>query len=194
MSRSYSVVHREGLLPTELTGMWGWILLRSPHQGRGSPPAPAPTKQRPGRDPRLCLHCTLVGRHFVIVISSSEGVGWLGGGAAPPPHYIHPCHTPTPTHTGEGGFLRPRISRGVLQCPSPCSSLHRVGVSRAFYCANPLLSLRKAVTELLISDWDLSEPQGACPEAGKGRICPALTQRAAPFRFVPKCPDYTPAQ
>ena len=34
--------------PTELTGMWGWILLRSPHQGRGSPPAPAPTKQRPG--------------------------------------------------------------------------------------------------------------------------------------------------
>ena len=46
---SYSVAHRAGLLPTELTGMWGWILLRSPHQGRGSPPAPAPTKQRPGR-------------------------------------------------------------------------------------------------------------------------------------------------
>ena len=45
---SYSVAHRAGLLPTELTGMWGWILLRSPHQGRGSPPGPAPTKQRPG--------------------------------------------------------------------------------------------------------------------------------------------------
>ena len=44
---SYSVAHRAGVLPTELTGMWGWILLRSPHQGRGSPPAPAPTKQRP---------------------------------------------------------------------------------------------------------------------------------------------------
>ena len=44
---SYSVAHRAGLLPTELTGMWGWILLRSPHQGRGSPPAPAPTRQRP---------------------------------------------------------------------------------------------------------------------------------------------------
>ena len=44
---SYSVAHRTGLLPTELTGMWGWILLRSPHRGRGSPPAPAPTKQRP---------------------------------------------------------------------------------------------------------------------------------------------------
>ena len=44
---SYSVAHRAGLLPTELTGMWGWILLRSPHRGRGSPPAPAPTKQRP---------------------------------------------------------------------------------------------------------------------------------------------------
>ena len=39
---SYSVAHRAGLLPTELTGMWGWILLRSPHHGRGSPPAPAP--------------------------------------------------------------------------------------------------------------------------------------------------------
>ena len=45
---SYSVAHRAGLLPAELTGMWGWILLRSPHQGRGSPPAPAPTKQKPG--------------------------------------------------------------------------------------------------------------------------------------------------
>ena len=45
---SYSVAHRAGLLPTELTGMWGWILLRSPHQGRGSP-GPRPTKQRPGR-------------------------------------------------------------------------------------------------------------------------------------------------
>ena len=43
---SYSVAHRAGLLPTELTGMWGWILLRSPHQGRGSSPGPAPTKQR----------------------------------------------------------------------------------------------------------------------------------------------------
>ena len=46
---SYSVAHRAGLLPTGLTGMWGWILPRSPHQGRGSPPAPAPTKQRPGQ-------------------------------------------------------------------------------------------------------------------------------------------------
>ena len=45
---SYSVAQRSGLLHTELTGMWGWILLRSPHQGRGAPPAPAPTKQRPG--------------------------------------------------------------------------------------------------------------------------------------------------
>ena len=53
---SYSVAHRAGLPPTELTGMWGWILLRSPHQGRGSPPAPAPTQQRPASDslqPRL---------------------------------------------------------------------------------------------------------------------------------------------
>ena len=48
---SYSVAHRAGLLPTELTGMWGWILLRSPHQGRGPPPAPAPTEQRPAANP-----------------------------------------------------------------------------------------------------------------------------------------------
>ena len=38
---SYSVAHRAGLLPTELTGMRGWILLRSAHQGRGSTPVPA---------------------------------------------------------------------------------------------------------------------------------------------------------
>ena len=44
---SNSVAHGLGLLPTELTFMWGWILLRSPRQGRGSPPAPAPTKQGP---------------------------------------------------------------------------------------------------------------------------------------------------
>ena len=45
---SYSVAHRAGLPPTELTGMWGWILLRSPHQGR-SPSAPAPTQQGPSQ-------------------------------------------------------------------------------------------------------------------------------------------------
>ena len=54
---SYSVAHRAGLLPTELTGMWGWILLRCPHQGRGSPPVPAPTKQRPGGGGPDGFHC-----------------------------------------------------------------------------------------------------------------------------------------
>ena len=39
---SYSVAHRVGRLPTELTGMWRWILLRSPHQGRVSIPIPRP--------------------------------------------------------------------------------------------------------------------------------------------------------
>ena len=39
---SYSVAHGAGLLPTELTGMWGWILLRSPHQGGGHPQPPPP--------------------------------------------------------------------------------------------------------------------------------------------------------
>ena len=43
---SYSVAHSAGLLPTELTGMWGWILPRSPRQGRGSSPAPAPTHRQ----------------------------------------------------------------------------------------------------------------------------------------------------
>ena len=49
---SYSVAHGAGLLPIELTGMWGWILLRSPDQSRGSSPAPAPTKQRPAANRR----------------------------------------------------------------------------------------------------------------------------------------------
>ena len=37
---SYSVAHRAGLLPTELTGMRGWILLRYP--GQGVTPRPRP--------------------------------------------------------------------------------------------------------------------------------------------------------
>ena len=41
---SYSVAHSAGLLPTELTGMWGWILLRSPHQGTGVTPSPRQSK------------------------------------------------------------------------------------------------------------------------------------------------------
>ena len=42
---SYSVAHRAGLLPTELSGMWGWILLRSPHRGRRSP-QPLPPRRK----------------------------------------------------------------------------------------------------------------------------------------------------
>ena len=42
---SCSVAHGAGLLPTELTGMWGWILLRSSHQGRGHRQPPTPTEQ-----------------------------------------------------------------------------------------------------------------------------------------------------
>ena len=49
---SYSVAHGAGLLPTELTGMWGRSLRRSPHQGRASIPAPAPTKQWPAPNRR----------------------------------------------------------------------------------------------------------------------------------------------
>ena len=45
---SCSVAHRAGLLPTELIGMWSWILLRSPHQGRGRHQPPPPLPQRPG--------------------------------------------------------------------------------------------------------------------------------------------------
>ena len=64
---SCSVAHRAGLLPTELTGMWGWILLRSLHQGRGHP-QPSPTKQRPGHylresicPPSWAIHAAKVG-------------------------------------------------------------------------------------------------------------------------------------
>ena len=39
---SYSVAHRAGLLPTELTGVWGWILLRFPHPAAGGHPQPPP--------------------------------------------------------------------------------------------------------------------------------------------------------
>ena len=39
---SYSVAHRAGLLLTELPGMWGWILLRSPHQAQGQGVTPRP--------------------------------------------------------------------------------------------------------------------------------------------------------
>ena len=68
---SYSVAHRAGLLPTELTGVWGWILLRSPHQGRGSPPAPAPTKQRPALRPARCGKERLTTQTYQIRICST---------------------------------------------------------------------------------------------------------------------------
>ena len=78
---SYSVAHRAGLLPTELTGMWGWILLRSPHQGRGSPPGPTPTKQRPdaspGRTgPEAMLGAGLKGNS----VGTGAGLRCIGGG------------------------------------------------------------------------------------------------------------------
>ena len=58
---SYSVAHRAGLLPTELTGMWGWILLR-PHQGRGVTPSPRPHEAKAwGHPPPLLLQCTANG-------------------------------------------------------------------------------------------------------------------------------------
>ena len=48
---SYSVAHRAGLLPTELTGMWGWILLRSPGQGVTPRPRPHYAKAWEGLSP-----------------------------------------------------------------------------------------------------------------------------------------------
>ena len=68
---SYPVAHRPGLLPTELTGMWGWILLRSPHQGRGSPPAPAPTQQRPFLVPAHFHACS---RTYTLLCVRMNGV------------------------------------------------------------------------------------------------------------------------
>ena len=77
---SYSVAHSAGLLPTELTGMWGWILLRSPHQGRGSPPAPTPTKQRPGGPVARSRHMAH-GRHTLVRGSGSVGLRAVSIGA-----------------------------------------------------------------------------------------------------------------
>ena len=73
---SYSVAHRAGLLPTELTGMYGWILLRSPHQGKGSPPAPAPTKHRPARESRMRYPLGTAPH-----VGPSPGVGYHPGAA-----------------------------------------------------------------------------------------------------------------
>ena len=52
---SYSVAHRAGRLPTELTGMWSWILLRSPREGRGPRQPPPPLSK--GLSP---LPCTIL--------------------------------------------------------------------------------------------------------------------------------------
>ena len=72
-AESYSVAHWAGLHPTELTGMWGWILLRSAHRGRGSPPAPAPTKQRPV--------AAVAGRALVLP-RAGAAAGWSGARAS----------------------------------------------------------------------------------------------------------------
>ena len=100
---SYSVAHTAGLLPTELTGMWGWILLRSPHQGRGSSPAPAPTKQRRAQDawggarwgPRQLMH---VGGPFHVMHTPWSRDGRrVGKGRWPSPPNPQPsCPLPPP--------------------------------------------------------------------------------------------------
>ena len=86
---SYSVAHRTGLLPTELAGMWGWILLRSPRQGRGSPPAPAPTKQRPALaqcNPPNLLSPPLYSAIVVCPHSPPKGVSSCSSQTKPHPH------------------------------------------------------------------------------------------------------------
>ena len=42
-----------------LTGMWGWILLRSPHQGRGHPQPPPPRS----KGLVSSIHPTVLSRH-----------------------------------------------------------------------------------------------------------------------------------
>ena len=71
---SYSVAHRAGLLPTQLTGMWGWILLRYPHQGRRSPPAPAPAKQRHGAGGSSSLQTFVVSASLLLLLLAAAKI------------------------------------------------------------------------------------------------------------------------
>ena len=81
---SYSVSHRAGLLPTELTGMWGWILLRSPHLRKGSLPAPAPTKQRPDSASPKWPATRPPARRPGPLVLPEEGPRWARAWAEPP--------------------------------------------------------------------------------------------------------------
>ena len=70
--------------------MWGCILLRSPHQGRGSAPAPAPPKLRP-------MVATLQNRSRSLNRYIKAFVGhWGGGVAAGPPALSGRLSTPFP--------------------------------------------------------------------------------------------------
>ena len=118
---SYSVAHRAGLPPTELTGMWGWILLRSPHRGSGSPPAPAPTKQRPG---------------------PLSGGGGLGRDGMPPPLSSWSCPVRSPNIVTEaaahGLWTRPPPRPLLFRTDSlPCGSTRRRAIVLEAHLAGP---------------------------------------------------------
>ena len=103
---SYSVAHKAGLLPTELTGMWYWILLRSPHQGRGSPPAPAPTKQRPGS----------AGRRLARTPFRGGGGGLAGGGGWVQPLAQRCCRLGTKTSSIQSHKITVQTEVFIGQC------------------------------------------------------------------------------
>ena len=133
-----------GLLPTELTGMWGWILLRSSHQGRGSPPAPAPTKQRPGGGGGLPFASAGSSGSTVrpletdlpeINASPKCMTVWVRTPAPPPPtldarsgplgtrgptvsHHLHPPDLPRPPRAVMTWLSGPALGRGTIAGPS----------------------------------------------------------------------------
>ena len=119
---SYSVAHRAGLLPTELTGMWGWILLRYPHEGRGGHPQPPPPQskglassrptQSQGRGPQGEPWCAWGARARVGAGPgcACHGKAHLWAAASrKPPILGSGCAVPRPVLEEGGGVWNPRV-------------------------------------------------------------------------------------
>ena len=139
---SYSVAHRAGLLPTELTGMWAWILLRSPHQGRGSPPVPAPNKQRPALELQFMRYTPSPPRTWSLGSSGSIVDTSSGGSEAQSTTTI--SHTSNWAHEGRAAL---RVSRRPWQAATTdTEDLQPRSLAGAGAGSGPELGMRPGVT------------------------------------------------